>query len=417
MIHTNQKAVRPQSTDLPSSKFFTNINHVIRNRMDSIIEMTDLTLGTGLTEKQREYLETVRMSADSLVTFLNDILDLSNIEACQLELEEIDFGIRNTLENAANELTVDAKAAGLELNWHIEPDVPTVLTGDPGRLFQIIINLTQNAIRFTKEGKVVIGLKGEKKENGVVVLHFVVSGIGTGIPREQMADVFKSFTQVDGFTVQGHGSEVLGLSLSKHLVEMMGGRIWLESEMGHGSTLHFTARLALSHGKIGDTLHLMDLDLSGMAVLIVDDNEINRLVFQNMICSRGLVPAEAVNGKEAIIKAKKALKSGNPYRLLLLDLQMPGMDGFEVARKLKDEPCGKDMKIILLTSVGQKGDTARCKELGISGYLLKPVEQSELLDVISISLGHTPGEKMPVVTRYTIQEARRRLKNPLTVEK
>lgn len=417
MIHANHKAVRPQSTDLPSSKFFTNINHVIRNRMDSIIEMTDLTLGTGLTKKQREYLETVRMSADSLVTFLNDILDLSNIEACQLELEEIDFDIRNTLENAANELTVDAKAAGLELNWHIEPDVPTALTGDPGRLFQIIINLTQNAIRFTKEGKVVIGIKGEKKENGVVVLHFVVSGIGTGIPREHMADVFKSFTQVDRFPAQDHGSEVLGLSLSKHLVEMMGGRIWLESEMGNDSTLHFTAHLALSHGKIGDKLHLVDLDLSGMAVLIVDDNEINRLVFQNMICSRGLVPAEAVNGKEAIIKAKKAFKTGKPYRLLLLDLQMPGMDGFEVARKLKDEPCGKDMKIILLTSVGQKGDTAHCKELGISGYLLKPVEQSELLDVISISLGHTPGEKMPVVTRYTIQEARRRLKNPLTVKK
>ena len=417
MIHTNQKVVRPQSTDLPSGKFFTNINHVIRNRMDSIIEMTDLTLGTGLTEKQREYLETVRMSADSLVTFLNDILDLNNIEACQLELEEIDFDIRNTLENAANELTLDAKAAGLELTWHIEPDVPIALTGDPGRLFQIIINLTQNAIRFTKEGKVVIRLKGEKKENGVVVLHFVVSGIGAGIPQEHMADVFKSFTQVDGFTVQDHGSEVLGLSLSKHLVEMMGGRIWLESEMGHDITLHFTARFALSHGKIGDMLHLMDLDLSGLKVLIVDDNEINRLVFQNMICPRGLVTAEAVNGKEAIIKAKKAFKLEKPYRLLLLDLQMPGMDGFEVARKLKGEPCGMDMKIILLTSVGQKGDTARCKELGISGYLLKPVEQSELLDVISISLGHRSGEKMPVVTRYTIQEARRRLRNPLTEKK
>jgi CheY-like chemotaxis protein len=196
---------------------------------------------------------------------------------------------------------------------------------------------------------------------------------------------------------------------------MMGGRIWLESEMGRESTLNFTAGFALSHVNIEDKLHLTDLDLSGLRALIVDDNEINRLVFQDMISSRGLVPTEAVNGKEAIIKAKKAFKSGNPYRVLLLDLQMPGMDGFEVAKKLKDESWGKDIKIILLTSVGQKGDTTRCKELGISGYLLKPVEQSELLDVISISLGHTPGKKMPVITRYTIQEARRRLKNPLTV--
>ena len=412
MIPTKQKTVWPQSTDPSRSKLFTHTNHVIRSRMDSIIEMTDLTLGTSLTKKQREYLETVRISAHSLVTFLNDILDLSNIETCELELEEINFDIRNTLENAVKELTVNAKAAGLELNWDIAPDVPTILMGDPGRIFQIIINLTQNAIRFTKEGKMAIGIKGEKKENAQIVLHFVVSGIGTGIPQEQMADVFKRFTLVDGFPVQDPNVEDLGLSLSKQLVEMMGGRIWLESEMGHNSTLNFTVHLALSHGNIENRLQLMDIDMSGLTALIVDDNEINRLVFQDMICSRGLVPTEAANGKEAIIKAKKAFKSGNPYQLLLLDLHMPGMDGFEVARKLKNEPFGSDMKIILLTSVGQKGDTARCKELGISGYLLKPVEQRELLDVISISIGHTPGEKTPVVTRYTIQEARRRLKNP-----
>ena len=417
MISTKQKTVWPQSTELSRSGLFTHTNHVVRGRMDSILEMTDLTLATGLTKKQREYLETVRVSAHSLVTFLNDIIDLSNIEASQFELEEISFDIRNTLENLAKELTGSAKAAGLKLNWDIAPDVPTTLMGDPGRLFQIITNLTQNAIRFTKEGKVAIAIKGEKKENAQIVLHFVVSGIGTGIPREQMADVFKRFTLVDGFPVQDHNGEDLRLSLSKQLVEMMGGRIWLESEMGHHSTLNFTVRLALSHGNIKDRLHLMDLDMSGLTALIVDDNEINRLVFQDMICSRGLVPTEAVNGKEAIIKAKKAFKSGNPYQLLLLDLHMPGMDGFEVAGKLKNEPCGRDMKIILLTSVGQKGDTARCKELGISGYLLKPVEQQELLDVISISLGHRPGEKTSVVTRYTIQEARRRLKKPLTEKK
>lgn len=413
----NHKAARTQLTDLSSSELLTNMNHVIRNRMDAIIEMTKLTLGTDLTKKQRGYLETVRSSADSLVSFLNDILDLSNIETRQLKLDEIDFDIRTTLEHAAQNLRVNTKAAGRKMNWHIDPDVPTTLIGDPGRLCQIIINLTQNAIKYTKKGKVIIRLIAEKKEAGAVLLHFAVSGIGNGISREQMTEIFKNFTQTQDFSFRDTDSETLGLSLSKHLVDMMGGRIWLESEVGGGSTLHFTVRIGLSHGKSVDKSYLKDLDLTGVPVLIVDDNEINRFVFQEMICSRGLIPAEAANGKEAIMKARKAFRSGNPYRVILLDLQMPGMDGFEVARSVKESPFGEDVKIILLTSVGQKGDTALCKELGISGYLLKPVKHSELLDTISIALGNQGDRKVPVITRYTIQEARKRLKNPLTSAK
>ena len=303
------------------------------------------------------------------------------------------------------------------MNWNVDPDVPTTLIGDPGRLCQIIINLTQNAIKYTKKGKVIIRLLAEKKEAAAVLLHFAVSGIGNGISREQLTEIFKNFTQVQDFTFRDYNSQTLGLSLSKHLVDMMGGRIWLESEVGGGSTLHFTVRIGLSHGKSVDESHLKYLDLTGVPVLIVDDNEINRFVFQEMICSRGLIPAEAANGKEAIMKARKAFRSGNPYRVILLDLQMPGMDGFEVARNVKQSPFGEDVKIILLTSVGQKGDTAICKELGISGYLLKPVKHSELLDTISIALGNQGDRKVPVITRYTIQEARKRLKNPLTVAK
>jgi two-component system sensor histidine kinase/response regulator len=417
MKQMNHKAARTQLTDLSNSELLTNMNHVIRNRMDAIIEMTKLTLGTDLTKKQRGYLETVRSSADSLVSFLNDILDLSNIETRQLKLEEIDFEIRTTLEHAAQNLRVNAKAAGRNMNWNVDPDVPTTLIGDPGRLCQIIINLTQNAIKYTKKGKVIIRLIAEKKEAAAVLLHFAVSGIGNGISREQLTEIFKNFTQVQDFTFRDYNSQTLGLSLSKHLVDMMGGRIWLESEVGGGSTLHFTVRIGLSHGKSVDESHLKYLDLTGVPVLIVDDNEINRFVFQEMICSRGLIPAEAANGKEAIMKARKAFRSGNPYRVILLDLQMPGMDGFEVARNVKQSPFGEDVKIILLTSVGQKGDTAICKELGISGYLLKPVKHSELLDTISIALGNQGDRKVPVITRYTIQEARKRLKNPLTVAK
>ena len=417
MRQMNHKAARTQLSDLSSSELLTNMNHVIRNRMDAIIEMTKLTLGTDLTKKQRGYLETVRSSADSLVSFLNDILDLSNIETRQLKLEEIDFDIRTTLEHAAQKLSLNVKVAGRKMNWHIDPDVPMTLIGDPGRLCQIIINLTQNAIKFIKKGKVIIRLIVEKKEAAAVLLHFAVSGIGNGISREQMTEIFKNFAQAQDFTFRDYDTETVGLSLSKHLVDMMGGRIWLESEVGGGSTLHFTVRIGLSHGKSVDKPYLKDLDLTGVPVLIVDDNEINRFVYQEMICSRGLIPAEAANGKEAIIKARKAFRSGNPYRVILLDLQMPGMDGFEVARNVKESPFGEEVKIILLTSVGQKGDTALCKELGISGYLLKPVKHSELLDTISIALGNQGDRKVPVITRYTIQEARKRLKNPLTSAK
>ena len=417
MKQTNHRATGTQSADLFSSEFLATMNHVIRNRMDAIIEMTKLTLGTDLTKKQREHLETVMHSADSLVAFLNDILDLSNIETRQLKLEEIDFDMRTTFEHIAQKLKANAKSARFKINWHIDPDVPMALIGDPGRLCQIIINLTRNAIKFTKKGKLIIRLTAEKKEDAAVLLHFAVSGIGNGISREQMTEVFESFTQLRGFIFRDYGSEALGLRLSKHLVDMMGGRIWLESEIGGGSTLHFTAHIGLSRGKSGDKPHLKDLDLSDVPVLIVDDNEINRLIFQKMICSRGLIPAEAASGKEAIIKSREAFRSGNPYRVILLDLQMPGMDGFEVAKTVKKSPFGADVKIILLASVGQKGDTALCKELGISGYLPKPVKQSELLDAISIALGNQDDKKMPVITRYAILEARKRLNSPLTVAK
>lgn len=415
MKRMNQGAAVSQTVDLSTREFLKNMHNVIRNRMDAIIEMTRLTLETDITKKQREYLETVSQSADSLVAFMNEILDFSHIKANQLELEEIDFDMRNTLEHAVEALKMKAKAAGLDLSWHIDPDVPVALRGDPGRLCQIINNLTQIAIKLNKNGKLTIRLKTKKKEKATVLLHFVVSGIGTGISREQMAKVYESFAHVDNFTITDPDSEILGLTISKHLVGMMNGRMWLESEIGDGGTFHFTALFGLSHKKVGDTLYLKDLDLSGVPVLIVDDNEINRLVFKKMICSRGLVSVEAANGKEAIVKTRDAFNEKKPYRLMLLDLQMPGMNGFEVAKEVKSSPFGEDVKIILLTSVGQKGDTSHCKALGISGYLLKPVKQSELLDAISIVLGHSDDKKPPVITRYTIQEARKRLNNSLAL--
>ena len=417
MTRNNQKAIKMRSDNTMGYQFLGSINRVIRKQMDAIIEMTRLTLRTGLDKEQRGYLESAMISANELVSFLNEVVDFSNIKAHQVKLENIDFELHNTLDHAAEAMAKEVKSGGHKINWDVAPDVPTFLTGDPGRLRQIIVNLTRNTLLFVNEEALTIHLKTGKKEDTSISLHFTISGIGTGVSRKEVAAVFASFRPLEDFTPQEYGSRALGFSLSMCLVKMMGGRIWLENDPNNASSLHFTARFGLRQTKDGKPPDLVELNLSGVPVLIVDDNEINRLVFKEMISSKGVMPAEAANGEEAIIKIDKAFSAGKPYRLILLDLQMQGgMDGFEVARKIKERPFGTGTEIILLTSVGQKGDTAKCREVGISGYLLKPVGQSELLDAIAMAFSQPSGEKTSIITRYTIQEVRRKLERPFTVK-
>jgi CheY-like chemotaxis protein len=378
--------------------------------MNGIIGMTELALGTDLTKTQRGYLEMVMISADSLLALINNILDFSKIDAKKLDLEEIDFDLRIAMENAMDVLAVKAGEKKIELVCHIQPEVPTALSGDPARLRQIIINLAANALKFTEKGEVVIRVEKEEADDKSVLLHFAVSDTGIGIPANKINTIFESFTQVDGSITRKYGGTGLGLTISKKLVEMMGGAVRVESELGKGSTFHFTARFGLS--KITTVISRLNEDgILGARVLIVDDNATNRLVLKEMTSSWGLISTEAVDGKEAILRVKEANGSGQPYRLVLMDLQMPEMDGFEAAKRIKGSPSGEDTEIILLTSIGRKGDAAQCKNVGISGYLVKPIKQSELLDTILISMSQgAEQEGAPLVTRHTIQESRMRLR-------